>query len=153
MPAPQYIICCQNVTQDAQTGLIDHFHVIESLRPVSDATAEQNNVAPIRSLVVTTVWRRLPIDPIEQEYESINEMVTPEGESRQTSSKTFTFQPESQTIRFILHLTPIPMMEPGQFVIKSKIRPVGSQEWITQEYVIDIHEEKTAARETNPPAA
>jgi hypothetical protein len=149
MPVPQYVICCQNVTEDSRTGLIDHYHIIETLRPVNTVVANQHNVCPIQSFVVTAVWRRLPNDPIEQEYESVTVMTTSDGEERGSEPQRFSFHAASWMIRLILFVSPIPSMGAGQFVIKSKIRPVGGNEWMTQEYVIFIEPEQ-AANEASP---
>jgi len=151
MPKPVYIICAQSGSQDSETKLVSLFDICERLEVQETvqrtATAEgespkQQIVMDTISLYIVATWMKLPDDDAEIEYEHQFVLHFPGPESREVTvgaaTGVYFNNDRLPTNRYLLRARMRPFSHAGILRIESRIRPVGSEEWFSQEYPVLI---------------
>lgn len=144
MPKPSYIICCQGSSIDQTTNLVTAFQILEGfnvfLRQSNDGPPEVefgNLPMQVVPFIGISTWMRDDDDNDDQEYEHEIVLRSPGKEPKSSACSTFRFTRRYQ--RFMTQLVVEGgWQESGDFVFESKIREVGTQEWLSQSYVIPI---------------
>lgn len=140
MPRPVYILCSESGSQDASTNLVSHFQVIETMQisPIPESDAKVL-VVPAVSFRMTAVWMKKPEDPEGQEYDFETVFyLPPDGEELIVQTGKFAFDGGKLLYRMIVIGLGPPFKGAGLFRVESRIRAVGQQEWLTQDYLIPI---------------
>ncbi len=142
MPRPVYIICSESGSEDAQTGLVSHYHVIEKLRVVDFAQLQRQGAAvlvPTNMFRATAVWMRTEDDPPEQEFEFETAFyMPPDGEELVVQKGRFFFTPEKPLYRMMVSGQSSPLPAPGLLRVENRVRRVGAKEWIRQDFPIIV---------------
>ena len=137
MPQPIYIICSQSGVRDAQTGFFSYFHVVEKLvlrRVRIHEPTSRPIIIPSVPLRISAVWKRGEDESSNQEFEHETLLVLPNQQELRVGSGTFRFDGERQHIAVDVKHYMLP--GPGTIRAINRIRNVGEQEWISQEYPI-----------------
>jgi hypothetical protein len=141
MAKPVFIICSRGGSEDRLSGNLSLFEVIERMRFTRQPNTILSSAVQMR---VTSAWRRdaqdvgLPFDS-----ECAFQMEGVDGEVV-IGRQSFSFSPDIPNQRLSINLSgglPIqPTQERGLMRVISRIRPVGREEWQSQEYSIIVEE-------------
>jgi hypothetical protein len=138
MPRPVYIICSESGAEDVRTGIVSHFQVVEKIQ-VTLLPLETGGlpVSQVISLRMTAVWMKSPDDIFDQEYELETAFYLPPDDTmRVVQTGRFSFGPDAPLFRSVA-FGPCPtFVASGLFRVESRIRRVGDQEWLRQDYPI-----------------
>lgn len=149
MPRPVYIICSESGAVDESRGLASHFSVLEQItfqrRPAQEKL--QDRPALFRCRVVA-VWMKTDEDIPRQEFQSQLAFVSPPaGKEIIVGENRFAFAPDKAFYRFVMQLVgPLPVEGAGILWVQHRVRRVGEEEWLTQEFPIVIVEETADER-------
>jgi hypothetical protein len=139
MARPVYILCSQSGTEDKHTGMISHFNVLEMalISPIPAQEPGKPIIIVSQPIQIVAVWMRDDGD-IDREFEFELYLLIPPKMTRFDLGKgTFSFTKFRH--RFTVNIQGQPPLEGcGEMSAVSRIRPVGSDAWITQEYPIII---------------
>jgi hypothetical protein len=139
MPQPTYIICAESYSQDANTGLLSFFHVLEGFEITIRRSEGLSGGAVFAkpSFYGIAQWSCAD-DELNQEFQYQCLVKRPsQSEPQIQVSKTFIFSKRSQ--RFILGLLLADTApESGDFVFQCRVRKDESDPWIVQEYRFPI---------------
>lgn len=145
MPRPAYIICSESGVIDQSRNLASHFSVLEKItfqrRPVQERLEDRTAIFRCR---VVAVWMKTDEDTPGQEFEAQLVFVSPPNGREIIVAETgrFAFAPDKTFSRFVMQLAgPLPAEGAGILWVKHRIRVVGDEEWMTQEFPIVIVEE------------
>src|SRR6516162_554291 len=130
MPRPLYIICAESGSEDARTGLVSHFNVIESIQVWKrvDSNSSDQVRLPMLTFRATAVWMKNEGEPDgEYEFQMVlhlpptnKELVAQEGRFSFLGKPFF---------RIALIAGGPPFEGPGVFRIESRVRRVGAEKW------------------------
>src|SRR5262249_28940938 len=124
---------------DASTNLLSHFQVIETLQiskiPPEALQSGQPVLVPMVSLLTTAVWMKMPDDSPQQEYEFETAFfLPPDGAEQVVHHGKFFFSEGKPFYRLTVRGYLPPFTGPGLFRIESRIRKVGEEQWLRQDY-------------------
>lgn len=136
MPRPMYVICAQSGAEDKRTNLVSLFNIVERFEAVPLPTT---NPAIIQSptLYILAVWVQGETDQPDNDFEHQFVFSWPEQEPILTEPMRFRF--EKPLYRFMaINPGPLFFRGTGTFRIESKVRLVGTEEWLRQEYLVAV---------------
>jgi hypothetical protein len=142
MPRPLYIICSEDGSQDAITNLMSFFNVLEKILFVRHRDGD-TQPALLFKFHAVSVWTREETDSPEDEFESELSMYTPPNGNRVSlgGSHRFKFEAGRRFMRIASRYQgPAPFESSGILRFESRIRKVGTEEWTTQEYSLEVEE-------------
>lgn len=144
MPRPLFVICAQSSAIDQNTNLLSLFQILDGYQvhiKKADAPAPTLAVGPQPhqlGFVGIAVWRRTDADSPDDSYEyEILTQSPDEDEEQIRNTGTFKFTTRHQRFQVFIHITK-PWTRSGVFVFSSRIRKVGSSDWIRQDYQIPV---------------
>ena len=144
MPRPLYILCAQSFAINQDTNTLSVFHILESLNTFIGLQPSPGETVVSHerfAFVGFAAWRRGEGEDSDQEYEFEILLKRPDQEQPVSMTPgTFKFTMPNQ--RFNVHFAQMePFTQSGDLVFTSRIRPVGTTEWLTQDYPIrvDVH--------------
>jgi len=143
MPRPVYIICSESGAQDASTNLLSLFQVFESLQlneiPPEDLQSGKPVIIPIPTIHAVAVWMSQPDDPPDQEYEfQMAFLLPPNDAERIVHEGKFSFIKGKPLYRMVVRGYMPQLTSPGLFRIECRIRKVGEENWLRQDYPIPV---------------
>ena len=150
MPIPRYIICCETRLVDKATSLVTHCNVIDGFAFAVDVKSPPPaDQILFGRLIATAVWMREDADEIGDEYEYEFRIHKPGEEPKTTTSGTFKFSRRFQRIEQGFLFSPTNTIPPGIHFVESRIRRVGSDDWLSQKFPFTVELIKTdsAAKE------
>jgi hypothetical protein len=157
MPRPVYIICSESGSEDIRTLLISYFNILErfEITKLPEVPADSRLVVPMLSFRATAVWMRLPEDDPEIEYEGQFRAFMPSrSEPLLMAEQKFFFDYKRPLVRLGVLSQGPPFHEPGIVRIEHRIRRVGTEDWLAQDYPIEVVEAPPKEPEkTNGPAS
>lgn len=139
MLRPVYIIASQSTAEDKLTNLMSLFSVFESVEfhaePISG-----NHPMPAQQFRVVAVWMREEGDEaieFEQQFRFHRPGL---GIEEVSAPAQFRFEsPERWLHRFMLICNSFPPVSAsGIFEVESRVRRVGSEDWVSQRYPIRV---------------
>jgi hypothetical protein len=142
MPRPVYILCSESGTEDKQTGLLSFFHVIEKIQIISVPEADEQGRVFLTSqrIRVVAVWMRGEEDSPTQEFEYQTVLVLPPYH-KEIPSGYGRFVFSKPLHRFtVSDLGPLLFEGPGIMRAESRLRKLGEQTWLKQDYPIIVEE-------------
>ena len=146
MARPLYIICAESMSLDQNTNLVSLFHVLEGFTVQFETTPKTDGQSKSDTLPVNVaspkfyscaVWMKDANDGPEDEYEYETVATSPGGEELTVNAGSFSFTKTFYRIQMGFVLAK-PFQQSGDFVVCSKIRRKGTDEWLVQEYPIPI---------------
>ncbi len=156
MPRSVYIICAQGSSEDKDLNAVSLFTVIEKVELSQTvpllATGQMFYFVKWQPWKIVAVWMHEEADPWEQEYETEFRLLLPNGKITPLASTRFRFdQPLGQRpfARLSLAFDDPPTLSAGVVKIENRIRPVGSNDWITQDYPIVVEEPQAPQQKAN----
>jgi hypothetical protein len=142
MPKPVYILCCESSSEDKQTGLLSHFNVFEKfvLQKISREQLPANPPFLMQLQArIFAIWLGEREDE-GQEYEFETRIkLPPSGKILDIHAGKFKFARGLQRL-FANIMGPLPVEGAGIMWIQNRIRRVGADEWLTQEFPIVFEE-------------
>lgn len=143
MARPVYLICSESGSEDKETGLVSHFTVVEKIqfRPI-DATnlgPGQAIAVPQSAFSVTAVWMREKDETADDWFDYSLVVLAPDNEPILGAGGQFQFTRPLHRFTFRSHLT-FAFNQSGLVVVESKIRKVGTKDWLTQSYPIVVEQ-------------
>lgn len=158
MPRPVFILCSKSGVEDKESSLISLFDIVEKLQitkvPIPQVTTQEGPRPPVviqyQPLRIVAVWMALPEDDPQQNYDySMIVFGPPKGEPIGVEAGGV-FRFTKPLHRFTMRIEgPLPMQGPGLIKIESRIRKVGEENWLSQDYPIIVEEIEPA--QENPP--
>ena len=140
MPKPVYIICSESGTQDKNTGLVSLFNIVEKFQ-ISEISPEQKQKglggnAPVVRMIA--VWMRSQEDENQGfEYEVV--LFVPPNDREVGGGPGGRFQFTHPLHRLTMTLVlPSGFEGAGVMRVENRVRKVGDQHWLRQEYPIFI---------------
>lgn len=132
MPRPLYLICSKSGSEDKQTGLLSMYHVLERL---ALAPQEPDRPRPPFSFRIVSAWLREEGDDKEQEYEfSVLLHFPSEDQGREVAKDSFYLT--HPIYRIVINAQLGGCDGPGILTVESRIRPVGTEDWVVQAFPI-----------------
>lgn len=138
MPRPLYIVCSESAAIDQDTNRASLFNVVEGLQVTVVPKPSGEGVAFVKTLDFRgiAVWMRNEDDDPEDEYEFELAARAP-GDADENVFGDGKFKFTKRLHRFnVLIGVHKPWTESGMFVFTSRIRRVGTSEWLSQEFPI-----------------
>lgn len=148
MPKPVYILLAHNIVQDKDTNLLSVSGVIERvdvrMRRAIEGAAHNlhRDEIPFNAgmFKLVAVWMREPEDVgVDFEHKFSIEM---DGAEPHTEIRPYAFSGDQtktlQRIIVTLRGFPIPAT-PGIVLLKSSLRRVGSENWVSQQYPVQVN--------------
>ncbi len=150
MASPVYIVCAESGSEDVFTGLASLYNVIDGL--VADETSP-NGAARFQSMRIVAVWRADRADDYKDEFESETRLFfEPQGKmSEAIFPQTFRFTRGRPRHRITNVLGAMDIRGSSALRVESRIRPLGSDQWLSQSYWIDVIPEIKFADPLNEP--
>ena len=139
-----FVICAQSSSSDQNTNLLSLFHILDGYQvhlKKSDAPAPAlaDRAQPHQlGFVGVAVWGRTDDDSPDDSYEV--EILTQAPDEDKESIRhrgEFKFTRRHQRFHVDIHISK-PWTKSGVFIFSSRIRKVGSSDWIRQDYHIPI---------------
>jgi hypothetical protein len=116
------------------------FSVVERVRVTPVPVPQPGEAPPIvlyQPFRVTAVWMRNPEDDTAQEYEFEVRLLPAAGSAQNVTRGRFQFDPARPFHRVALDLLgPSPFTGPGVNRLECRLREVGAENWLTQDYPI-----------------
>lgn len=153
MPIPAYLLLAHGMLDDATSGLITAFNIVEAIeaKPVSGLPKTKDGITILRwsPLYVIATWM---IDQKAGEsrrdvFEHEVRMLLPDPEAEEETqilsvvADEFSFReaPEKPLYRLTVGLqSPVPLAGPGLMWVESRTRKKGAPEWIVQRYPVVV---------------
>lgn len=147
MLKPVYIVCCENSLEDKTTGLQSYINIYEKI--LFHKNPAEVPPAPPTQIRVFALWVGERED-IGRQFESeVNVVLPGPSETVLELDKGTTTCTGEGWIRVTAHLIGTPPIEgPGIMRLQSRMRRVGDENWLTQEYPIifaEFHIQEPAA--------
>ncbi|MCH8152103.1 MAG: hypothetical protein IH830_06995 [Planctomycetes bacterium] len=140
MPKPVYIVCCESSVEDSRSNLLSFFNVLEKIVIKRTQRGDETKMGLSKLKFCTVaVWTRDESDAPDQEYEAQFAIHAPPGgvEIVTKELKRFRIQEDKQLQRLTLNFVGDPPIKgPGVIRVESRVRAVGTDEWISQDYPI-----------------
>jgi hypothetical protein len=159
MPKPIFILCSESQSQDRRSNLLSVFNIIERVEVKAQAkpTDEPKDVVLVEmlSFAVTAVWRRTEDDADGDEYDSEMVLHLPGPEDKKLTKDTgpFTLGPLDKPLQRITLLVKMPMIKAsGKLVAESRIRKKGTDDWLSQTYVLPVIFDESPDSDVDPNA-
>ncbi|MCZ6688640.1 MAG: hypothetical protein O7H41_03455 [Planctomycetota bacterium] len=157
MPRPLYILCCESYAVDSQTGKLSIFNLLEQIIRTKESSPKSGRDVPrpALSFVGMAAWGREENDDPNNEYEFDLRIHRPgEGEVIVARAGKFMFAPLPKlAYRFIVHMLNTDFwQESGEFRFESRIREIGSTEWLSQHYPVSVTVQTIARKAPQAPA-
>lgn len=158
MAKPLYIICAESAVEDKRTNLLSLFNILEKFTAqvkVIRVKGDKIIRRPLFRFRSVAVWMREESDPWDQEFEAQLQLILPPDETEITGAPEmarFKFKEGRPLQRISMEFEGDPPFKgPGILRVISRIRPVGSEEWLQQEYPIIVEFEEAKPDEENEP--
>lgn len=138
MPRPVYILCSETQLQDKTTGMVSHINIFDSVHisqvvPGQPLPPRGPEMLAAFKFVVSASWMREESDDEGQEYDFQIAILPPDPNPEFLGFQgKFVFS--TRFHRFDLNIHGPSLTKPGIYWIESRIRKIGSQEWIKQAY-------------------
>lgn len=146
MPLPVFIICSEGGSIDRHTNQLSIFDVIEKItfRPVLPAQDGSRQVEvdagsrplAFNSLRMTALWRQLEGDA-GREFDFKTTVLVP-GSANEIMAGQGRIVFKTPLHRIVANYIGDFPQQSGDIVVRTSIKPVESNDWITQEYVIPV---------------
>jgi hypothetical protein len=137
MPRPVFILCAQSWAFDEETKLCSFFHVLEGISTSRSPTTAWSPISfnlPLQ-IVGVAEWMRTEADSDSDEFEYELSFAFPDQPKIQVISGRFKFMALFQ--RFISRAgISSPPASSGVILFESRIRKVGTQKWMSQDFPI-----------------
>jgi hypothetical protein len=143
MARPVYIICSESGTEDKLTGLVSHFNVLERIQisKVPSSGPEETILVQTLTFRATAVWMRSEDDSPDKEFEYQTILhIPPDNREQVVQEGRFFFGADKPLYRIVVMGSGPPFAGPGIFRIESRIRKVGDETWLRQDYPIEVEE-------------
>jgi hypothetical protein len=147
MPKPKYVVCCESILHDKTSNLVSLFNVLEGYTVQKQQIAlpapqeGQALVIPvaIMQLVGVAVWELSSEAEGGGEFDFELALHLPGLDSPSLTSGTFKFN-KKRHYRFLtrMEIAPNPKIVSGDIRFTSKVKPVGTNRWKSQEYAFPI---------------
>jgi len=141
MPRPIYIICSQGGSEDKASGQLSLFQIIDKLflrrnPPNAPPPPPQPGVSQIR---ITASWMSVAGDH-NQEFEFETRIfIPPENNISAVAKGTFIFSQDMQRLTNVF-VGSLPIQGPGVLRVQNRVRRIGGDEWVAQEYPVIVEE-------------
>ena len=153
MPRPVYIVCSESGAEDTLTRLLSLFNVIEKIQIKNLPSAPppgERLLVPTLTIRTTAVWMKTENDVPDQEYEFQTVFCfPPDGRETVIQEGRLFFNADMPFARLATIVTSPPFPGPGLFRVLNRIRRVGTQEWLAQDYPIVIEREPAPASDAS----
>ena len=149
MPRPVYIIASESTSEDARSNVLSIFNVIERIEiefAVISATSQPPPLSPaaiqgnLNRFVVIAVWMKLPTDNPDDAHQHQMAMCYPDGTEKIVAddNNVLFANDDRPRNRYGLVVAGSPTTMEGTFRFESRMRRVGNEEWIRQDYPIRV---------------
>lgn len=156
MPRPVYIIAAESTTEDARSNVLSIFKVIERIEiefTVISATSQPQPPSPIaiqgtlNHFDVIAVWMKLSTDNPAAAHQHQMALCYPEGtEKIVAADSNVIFANDDRPLnRYGLVVAGTPTTMDGTFRFERRMRRVGDEEWIRQDYPLRVVVKQTPA--------
>jgi hypothetical protein len=137
MPRPSYIICAQHIVEDKRTSLVSLFNIVERVEIHPLPTVDGPIFLEAMNLHFQAVWMREDGDNAQDEFE--HQLLITSTAADPIIGVPVTFRFENPLQRFAGRIQAHLMFAgPGTMRVESRIRRVGSDGWLTQDYLIPV---------------
>jgi hypothetical protein len=150
MPKPLFIIVCQSGAEDKDTGLISLFHVVDridaQILKIPPEGLKGTVLVQDMPLKVVATWIKDDDESYDQEYEfQVVGLMPPDGTVGFSSNGSFRFSEGKPRHRLTANVHgQLPVKGSGTLLVESKVRKVGTQDWIVQSYPIQVEATEVA---------
>jgi hypothetical protein len=150
MPRPVFIICAQSGSEDKDTHLLSMFNIMERIiiAPLPEGS-DPLTTQPTNTLRVAAAWMRTEGDVPQKEFEHQMVFRPPSGQPPVTTEivrfrfdKPY-YRATAITSGFLF------FAGMGILLVESRIRPVGTEEWLSQDYPILVSQPDGPTEEFN----
>lgn len=144
MPRPLYIVCSESAAVDQDSNRVSLFNVVEGLEVTLQTIPSEQRLTFVKTLGFRgiAVWMRSEDDDPEDDYEFELAARAP-GDTEENVFADGKFKFTKRNHRFNVHIgVHKPWTESGMFVFISRIRKVGTTEWLSQDFPIHVDVKK-----------
>lgn len=147
MPRGVYILCCQGSSADKDSGLFSAFEFIETINLTAIPTPKEGEkfvVVRTTPFRVIACWMIEPDkgDRYEDEFEFEFRMLVPDAEPIPLMAGKFNFRATGPVPFHRMTVTfegGPPFQKPGITRFESRVRKVGGDVWVSQDYPIHVN--------------
>lgn len=140
MPKPHYIICCEEVSLDRDTGRVSHYFVIEKFvftaPPVAKSAKKSSSLDSPLALCVDSVWEANRDDLEGKSFEA--ELLLKFTSKTPIRIAKTEFQFTDRLHRHLFKIRVASTAPAGNLSVISRVRPVGTKRWLGQQFKILI---------------
>jgi hypothetical protein len=142
MPKPLFIICSESGVEDKDSRMISLYNILEKVEATRSSASGSRGPAICRPMPfrITAVWMRTEEDGHDDLEAQIAMFLPADGQEVTGERVRFRYEPGKPLHRLVVFTNSDWFNGPGVFRAVSRIRKVGSTEWITQEYPVTIEE-------------
>jgi hypothetical protein len=137
MPKPMYTICSHYSLEGSDNGLLSIIEIVEQIRlnaippPPERPAFLIVQASPFR---ITTAWLIMPDDDASADYEFEIKLISSDGAEVELAKQTSKFAKKVLKIIVVFSGVSLPIKTSGMLTVLSRMRKVGDQAWLSQEY-------------------